>query len=373
MAGGSGATGDGAAPVTRQALLEAAAACIAPRVATFVTQATALEAATRTLASGGDAAAKEAARAAFVAAFETWQVLEAMQVGPAAPSRVPGGQDLRDGIYSWPLVSPCAVDGQLVSRGWEAPTFGNALVNRRGLDALEYLLFYEGADSQCAPAMVPAGWAALSADEKEARRRAYAAAVAADVRRLAAALGDAWDPAKGNFGNTLRTAGAGNRTFPTPQAGLNALYEALFYMDGELKDQKVGRPAGLTGCTAMSCPELSEARFAGRGREGVRRNLEGARRLLEGCGDGFSGPGFDDLLEGAGAGPVATRLRERLQAASTAVDAVMQPNLADAIAMDPSPVRALHAALKGVTDLLKMEIRTVLDLELPMNYQGDND
>jgi hypothetical protein len=36
-------------------------------------------------------------------------------------------------------------------------------------------------------------------------------------------------------------------------------------------------------------------------------------------------------------------------------------------------VRALYDAVKGVTDVLKTEVVTVLDLELPQKVEGDND
>ena len=36
-------------------------------------------------------------------------------------------------------------------------------------------------------------------------------------------------------------------------------------------------------------------------------------------------------------------------------------------------VRALYDAVKGVTDLLKTELISVLDLELPTSLEGDND
>jgi hypothetical protein len=40
---------------------------------------------------------------------------------------------------------------------------------------------------------------------------------------------------------------------------------------------------------------------------------------------------------------------------------------------DKASVRAFYDALKGVTDLLKTEVVTVLDLELPQTLEGDND
>ena len=73
----------------------------------------------------------------------------------------------------------------------------------------------------------------------------------------------------------------------------------------------------------------------------------GFRRLFQGCGEGYAGVGFDDWLRDAGAGDLA----ERMIASLNGVD----------------------AAVKEVTDELKTEFVTVLNLELPSAAEGDND
>jgi predicted lipoprotein len=361
--------GGGGTGVSRTALLEAFGRCIQGAGRDFLGRAAELESATKALVASADAGTGDAARKAFTAAMDAWQMVEMMQVGPAAISTMPGGMDLRDHVYSWPLVNPCAVEAELVSRGFEAPTFPMALVNRRGLAALEYLLFTEGSESQC-PQGAPAGWAALAPAEREARRRAYAAVAAADVHRRATALVDAWEAGKGGFAAVLASAGPGNKTFPTTQLALSAVSAALFYLDGETKDQKVGQPLGLFECLAPSCPE---SRFARRTKANVRANLVAFRRITEGCGAGFDGLGFDDLLEAVGAEAVAGALRQRGAAVLAALDAIEEPDLPEAAKADMASVRALHAAMKGLTDMLKMEFKTLLDLEIPKRFEGDND
>jgi predicted lipoprotein len=368
-------TGNTEVEASRTALLGAVGACVLTSSREFLTQAQALEAATAAYAAKPEAGTREAAREAFRRALSAWQVVEVMQVGPAAPRAVAGGADLRDNIYSWPLVNRCAIEEQVVSRGYTAETFPTTLVNRRGLYALEYLLFYEGADTVCTTGSPAAGsnWTAIPAEEREARKRAYAAVVAADVSRRAAQLVDAWEPAKGGFLRTLETSGPGNAVYPTSQGGLNAVSDALFYVESETKDKKVARPLGLRECESTTCPELLESQYAGRSKENLRANLVGFRRIAEGCGPGYSGVGLDDLLEKVGAGALATRLREQTVAAQAAVDAIEEPDLREALAQDPASVRALYDALKSVTDVLKIDVVTVLDLELPQSVEGDND
>jgi hypothetical protein len=61
-----------------------------------------------------------------------------------------------------------------------------------------------------------------------------------------------------------------------------------------------------------------------------------------------------------------------LVGAQKAVDD-LDPPLASAIVTSPQKVAVVHAAVKKLTDLLKTEFVTVLNLELPAGSEGDND
>jgi predicted lipoprotein len=367
--------GPGTEPA-RKEVLSASGACVLTNAKAFQAAAVELESSTAALAASPEIGKRDTARAAFHRAMDAWQVLEAMQIGPALPRSQPGGAELRDNIYSWPLVNRCAIEEQIVSRGYESTGFPTTLVTRRGLYALEYLLFYEGGDTACptsSPIVSGGTWAALPAEDLQARKRAYAAAAAKAVHERADQLVDAWEAGKGDFVKTLETAGPGNAVYPSAQMALNSVSDALFYLDLEMKDMKLAPPLGLRECAADTCPELLESAFAGRSKANLRFNLVGIRRMAEGCGEGFSGKAFDDLLESVGSGPLAASLRERLAAAEASLVAVDEPDLAQALVQDKASVRAVYDALKGVTDLLKTEVVSVLDLELPQTLEGDND
>ncbi len=371
-----GGTEPGKGEATRVALLGAVSTCVQTSAREFQTAAGELKAATAALAASPGAGTRAAAREAFHRAMDAWQVLEVMQIGPAATRNLPGGAELRDNIYSWPLVSRCAVEEQIVSRGYEAASFPSTLVTRRGLHALEYLLFYEGADTECSPSSVIVAdgtWAALPAEEREARKRAYAAVAAADVQQRAAQLVEAWEAGKGDFARTLETAGPGNAVYPTSQAALNAVSDALFYVEEHVKDKKIARPLGLRECSGDTCPELLESPFAHRSKANIAANLVGYRRLVQGCGTGFAGMGLDDLLVAVGTEPLAAKVSERVVAAQGALQAVEEADLSQALAQDKASVRAVYDSLKNLTDVMKTELATVLDLELPAAVEGDND
>lgn len=361
---------------SRGDLLAAFGACALDRAQDFLTRSGTLETALAALVASPGDGNRDSARAALRAAFASWQESEVLQLGPAAPVSVAGGQDLRDQIYSWPLVSRCAVEETLVSQGYAQPGFAGAVVNRRGLAALEVLLFHDGADTACGPTSVivsSGSWAALDDSERAARRRAYALAAAADVRARATTLVAAWSPGQGDFLRTLASAGPGNPTYPTTQSALNAVSDALFYVEAISKDLKLAPAIGLRDCDVAPCPALLESQYAALNKAHLAANLRGFRRIVEGCGAGYGGLGLDDLLVAVGGGTVAASLRTRALAAEAALAAIVQPDLAAALAADPQSVRAVYDAFKALSDVMKTDLVSVLDLELPASVEGDND
>jgi predicted lipoprotein len=344
----------------------------------FATAAAALETATAAYSADPSDANRTAAQDAWRAAIAAWQAAEMFQLGPAGASGamgVVGGQDLRPEIYSFPVTNTCRIDQETVESAHESPdAFATELVNVRGLDAMEYLLFVESTENTCAalsPINETGSWAALGADGVRARRARYANTLAILVRRHADALRDAWDPTGGDFVGQLATAGESGSQFPTARRALNDLAGAMLYIDTMTKDMKIGEPAGLVRCTATSCPEELESRWARLGKDAVLVNLRTFQRLYLGAPPGTDAPGLDDLLLEIGAEALANQLRDAIAAAITAVEAV-PGNLEDAIATDRAALQAAFDALTLVSRLFKMDLVTALDIELPSNF-GDND
>ncbi len=373
---GSGSSGAvPASPVARQALA-ALATCATTRTASFVPEAEALGRAVDAWAAlPSDATLRAKAKEAWLSAIFRWQTLEPWQFGPGAMSSLPGGRELRDPIYSWPTGGRCLIEQTIVSKGYTSPDFSSGLVSTRTLLALEYLLFDEGATNGCAPEATintSGAWAALSADERTARKAAYAAVVAKDVVGRGRALADAWAPTSGNFANEFAKAGQGSKAYATEQMALNAAADALFYVYFDVKDMKVARPAGIEKCTAATCLETVESLFAKVARRHILANLEGTRDLLVGCNGGVD-PSFDDLLASRGQQAVTADLVSDLDAAIAATKALPSDDLAAAILSEPAKVRVLYDALKRLGDRLRTEFITILDLELPKRIEGDND
>lgn len=356
---------------------------VIPTLDTFASNADALVVATADwaeAASGGDAQAeKEAAQAAWRVAMETWQRLELMAVGPAGSSSLrTGGQDLRDEIYSWTSTNPCRVDQETLEQGYaEADFFTAQLVNTRGLDTLEYLLFAPDGENDCAPQhQVNEGssWNSI-AEELGARRAAYAAGAAGHVAAVAAELVAAWSPDGGDFGADLATAGQSGSSFSSAQAAIDEVFAALWYAERMVKDFKLGEPLGLSPtCAADTCPDSLELRWSQFSREATVANMHALRAVLSGSFDAndTDALGFDDFLVARDAGELATTMLADTDSAIASLSSLEAP-FEDVIFSAPDELEQRHAAVKTVMDEFKTQFATVLGLRIPDEGAGDND
>jgi predicted lipoprotein len=372
--GGSTGAGGGS-PTTRRMVLDTMQTCGHALYAEVADSAARLEERTATFRSSPTEENRTAARDAWKETVGLWQQAEVLRMGPASPATNPGGQGVRDLIYSWPLVSRCLVEQTLVSEGFADADFKtDALINVRGLVAIEYNLFFEPAENACGPASginTSGAWAAIAGAELDGRKRAYAAILAEDVRDRAAFLRDAWADG-GSYAELVAGIGDAGSPFTSEQKALNALSDGIFYVEREVKDLKIGRPLGLYECTESSCPNTVESQYARVARDHVKNNLLGFERFFSGC-DEAPEHGFAGLLRTVGAKDVADDMESALAAALAAADAMPNGDFVVALSEERASLEALHAAVKKLTDLLKTDFVSVLDLELPNIVEGDND
>jgi predicted lipoprotein len=365
----------GAAPVstsafTLAALRSAAAECAGWQYCRFETSARRMQAAVDAHATLHSAESLAAARAAWLESMSLWSEVELFQFGPlGSKSEAAGrdpyhGQGIRDLIYAWPAVGRCKVEDQVIGQGY-ASSWNTVVISGRGLSGLEYLLFYPGGDSACPPSSSTSKvWATLSEAELQTRKLEYATALAEDVAKRAAALTQVWLPSGGDFASTFVSAAG----YPSGQEAMNVLAWSLVYIERELKDWKLGVPAGYTLTHPVSTPEAPYARV---GTENIRGNLRGFRSLFEGCGPAGQGLGFDDWLIAADQAELARDMLLALDAAQAAADAFPGLDVATAEELD-----GLYVAIKALTNLLKAELfgaGSALNLKLPAGVEGDTD
>lgn len=345
-----------------------------PTYKSFVQKADALVAATKTWADDPTAEHRQATQTAWEDAMNTWQRIEVYQVGPLGiMGTVAGGEDLRDEVYSWPLTNPCRVDQEIVANRFGDPqAFKSQLANVRGLDALGYLLLNEGTQNSCAPNSSinkDGQWAELDAAELDARRAKYANTLAVLIKGHADELVQYWD---GGFLNTYTKAN--NDIYPSYQEALNATSDALFYVEKEAKDMKLGWSAGITKpCEGDACLKELELAFARTNKAHIVENLKAFQMVYLGNVPGEEDkPGFDDLLQGVGSSELDAQMQKRITDAIVAVEAI-NGSLYDAIKNNDPTVEAAYNAMKALTDLMRTQFISVLDLELPKRAEGDND
>jgi predicted lipoprotein len=360
----------------RDLIRDVAERVIFPRYVAFEAATERLRLATQALAAAPSLEAWADARSAWAAAMDLWQGAEVFLIGPAGMmSQTPGGEDMRDELYSWPIVNPCRVDQELVEGAYLDVAQFNAseAVNVRGLDALEHLLFYEGVENACAPQSAinaDGSWAAIPPDDLPLRRAQYAHTLSIDLQQRATLLRLRWDISDGKFLDTLRGAGQpGNTTYRSTQEALNALSDALFYVEAEVKDMKLGRPAGVLDCDTPTCPDALEHAYAERSRDSVLQNLLAFQDVFAPAPPAI---GFADLLRDVNASPLADAMTQDLTDAIAMAQA-LPADLGVMLTQDLQRVLDLHAAVKRLGDNLKTEFISVLDLELPARAEGDND
>jgi len=375
---GEPVTGDdcGPAPTTtapkfsRAALREAAADCAIWQYCQVESAASALEDAVLALRDDSSEAQRLRARMAWRSTMQRWSVAELFQFGPAGSKVESAGRDpvhgqgLRDFVYAWPVVGRCRVEEQVIGRGYEK-SWSQVQISGRGLFGLEYLLFYEAAEHGCSPNSTTAkGWEALDAAGLTSAKMDYAAALATDVLTQVQTLRTAWSPEGGNFRRTLIDA----QGYENEQQALNVIAWSLLYVEKEVKDWKVGVPAGVTLTSPVNLPEGTYSLSA---TESLRENLRGFRALFQGCGKAGEGLGFDDWLIDVGQEQLASDMLSALDAAQTAAEAF--PPLHEATRPE---LEALYQQLRGLTALLKADFfgaGSTLNLKLPAGVASDTD
>lgn len=106
--------------------------------------------------------------------------------------------------------------------------------NRKGLQALEYLIFDSSLDTSCSSTQPTAvQWEALEPARRKQARCAYLQAVAGELVEHAKLLETVWGSAEDNAMSHV----VGNPE--TEQAAVQDLFDNLFYFENEVKNLKL--------------------------------------------------------------------------------------------------------------------------------------
>lgn len=298
------------------------------------------------------------AQDAFATTMLQWQRMEVFQIGPWSSSLLSDvGQDLRDDVYSWPLVNSCRIDQVTASKEYLAEDFFEAsLVSVRGLDAIGYLLSVS-VDSTC-PSQVPpisdGVWAELSEDEIQHRRIEYAQVLAEGIKSTLLVGSEQWS---NGFPHDL---------YENQSEALNDVFNAMLYVEEMVKERKIAHPLGLRPECSTDCYLDVEG---GDSVAYLIANLQAFELLFTlGTDDGGMTGVLSDIGEGEIANQIVTNTQLTIEKLET-----LEDSLAASIQQSPEDVQSVLDVLSDVTSPLKWDLAAVLRLEVPKSTAGDND
>ncbi|MDX1588910.1 MAG: imelysin family protein [Oleiphilaceae bacterium] len=325
--------------------------------------------------SGGDEVpqAKNDFQTAWQQAILAWQSVEVMQVGPL----VDGPRELRNEIYSWPSTSTCAVDQEVIAAEVDNYDISDVTPLRKGLDALEYLLYTADLNETC-PDNVDSvqNWNNRLDSDKRQTRADFAVHVAAGINSRGSELVNAWKGTDGYLAKLSDPEAAGSG-FSSAQDAVNTVSDALFYIEKQVKDIKLAEPLGIKGTCDNACPELVENPLSQRSKEHVRQNMVAFQSLFLGnAADSTEARlGFDDLLNAASGENVAGAMETDINATLDEIANLSGSFFAalDGAATGREQIQVIHDKAKKVTDRLKEDFLTVIGLSIPDAAAGDGD
>lgn len=339
------------APDRSQLLSDIGSEVLLPLYRDFHTRSAELSASVTALCQQGTAQELTAARDAWRAARVPWKQAEALGIGPIVDLRVDAAVDF------WPIRRH---DVQEVLDG--AETIDDAYVDglgatRKGLPVLELLVF-EPED----PTSALAGLA-----ENDGRRCLYAAALARDVEQQAALLLSAWEPAEGDFGRELASAGKGSERYASQADAMNEIVNELIAETQRLESNRLAKPLGRQdGGTPQ--PGAVESPFSHNALADAQNHALGLRAAYLGhLGDG-EGRGLHEAV-GHVSPAIARDIERALDATRVAIAAIPEP-LEAAVVDEPATVEEAFLSAKALLRLFSADMAGALGATVTFS---DND
>lgn len=331
-----------------------------------------------------ESASLDSAKDDWKALMHQWQRAEVHTVGPASDN----ASFLRSRIYSndsFPLDT-CRVDRGVVLAADEGFDISGRVFNSRGLAALEYLLFADSLAHTCVSSNPQTDtWNARTEQERKQMRCAYSKLLASDISDAAADIYNAWVPSGSDYRATFVESG-------DDASILQLITDAIFYIEKNTKDIKLGIPTGIkVDCAELACPADTESPYSETSLENIQTNVESFADIFT----GLSGSSFDDVISRSEMPEVSAEFTDLFSDISDLIDAMLVGNQtvleqtqaildsgdhADCTNSNANPdtvqtieVCALHGLLKLNSDKLRTDFITIVGVDLPESSQGDAD
>jgi len=350
-------------PAAERAMLEDVGAfAILPAQRNFAAATDDLRAAVDAFCAQPGDASRDRARDAWRGAMEAWARAGAVKFGPVAVRnqawKIQFWPD-RNNLVGSKLEALLAGDAEMTPE-----TLEGASVVVQGLSAAEFLLFDDTGGTLARY---------LPEDPGAARRCALLHTIAVHTQDVAQHLAAAWEPAGGNYLETLAQPGADNADFATTSDAVAAMLDSVLATLEITKNDRLAGPLGMNNRAGFPQPYAAEAWRSRHSLEFIAAAIAGARELWY-AGAGTAAPhfGVDDLLRAKRASVLAYSIDTGFESVAAALpedlvlfDAVDDPE-------EAARLEALHAELTVLVRAIKNDVPPVLDVTLGFNSRdGD--
>lgn len=276
----------------------------------------------------GSEADLEAAKQAWKAARRPWEQSEGFLFGPVVV------KGIDPSIDSWP-VNKTDLDGVLAGSAALTKDYIDAQEGTlKGFHTMEYLLFGEGNDK--------------TEDEFTERELEYLAAVTLSFKGAVSLLADSWDPAQGNYVDTLAKAGMGSRVYGSQKSALEELINGMIGICDEVANGKIADPF------SQGDRSLEESQFSDNSNLDFADNIRSVQNAYLGQFGSASGSGVSSVVK-AFKPDVDTRVKSEIEAAIAAIGE-MTPTFGQAITTNKSKVEAAQEAIQKLQQTLESQV-----------------
>lgn len=324
---------------------------IRPSYADLQTKANNLLNATDAFVLDANAATLQAAQTAWTETYQSWQKATPFNFGPGGTASDRPLGTLRQTIGIFP-VNTTQIEENITNLVTDLNT---RFASEKGFLAVEYMLFEkQGANSVLD---VYAGDASA--------RFAYLQALVTEIRDEIEATNTGWTSYEATFLSN------GGTDFGS---GTSQLYNAFVESYEELKNFKVGLPAGQRPEQTSTEPTRVEAFYSGISLGLIKEHFNTIEDIWLGqsetAGDAI---GFEEYLMAVEGGPALVEsTRTQITAARNALNNIPDGELSEIIQNSPETVIQAHTELQKLTRFFKSDMSSLLGLSITFN-SGDGD
>lgn len=250
-------------------------------------------------------------------------------------------------------TSDCATSVDSIIAGSStisAATVGNQGAGVRGITAIEYLIFDDGAGSSSLTDVTSA---------LTGRRLQYLVAACDDLVHTAGQLYNNWDPAGLDYGRQIARAGAGSNVYSRQLDAISAIISALLTISENVQDTKIGFPAGLSAKSGGSThPDSVEYPYSNASLNAIESSILSLRLIYTGSEDPEEkAAGLDDLV--AAQNPDLNEdIKNQIEKILKRVSEIRTNSgtLRTAIAGNPASVNSLYNEVRDLRILLATDL-----------------